>query len=417
MKNALFEKNTVKLYILFLALIVLEAFYSFLAPAYNPKGDYWKTLNTLDGYKGYTISASDNKLIQFFAPLIKNYRMNGDSAGYMLLAHDFPQQYFRGHVTLLTRPLFPLMIFILSAPFHLFITSYTITFGIGLLLNIALFFFTIVLFYTLVKKYISKDAAFLSCLLLIFSPFAHTWLIQPETNVFGVFAFVLSLFLIHRYYQKPSFHTLVTYSLLIGTLMLGKKNFAIAFFILFLGAYAKRYKEAFLFALIHLIPSALWYLWITRVWHLPYYVDEISSFGVGVWLLNIIHLPWFQTFETFMNVVPNFITSLLYGFLVIPVLFALAGYSAIPIKRKNILASALILSFLLLFFLMNLYIPRLSFLLFVIIYPSAALGIERIAIFFRTYNLLLADVICVLIYLGIFILSNLNVFLFVPYGG
>lgn len=404
-----------KIILIFVILILIQAVYSFLVPSYQVDSSYWKTFEQLNFYKGYSFNSFDNSLFNIIRPLISNYHMNLDGGGYLLLAHDFPQHYFEGHNTFLSRPLYPFLVFVISRPLHLISNSYSLTFAAGIIFNLTLFFFTVFLFYLLVEKLISHKVAFWSSVLLIFSPFVHTWLVQPETNIFGIFEVVLSLYLLFSYANKPSLKKLIIFSLIVGILLLGKKLFAITFFILILAILYKRYKEGIIFFVIHLIPTALWFLWVTKVWHLNFYVDELS-FGAGIWLFNLFYWPWHETLKKLFTVIPNFITSIIYGFLLIPLIFSLIGFSSISFKRKNIIILAFVFSFFLLFFITDIYWPRYGFLIFPVIYPAAVLGIEKSSLFLERKTFFPGKVFFALVVSLIIVISQLNIYYFINYG-
>lgn len=408
-----------KIAIIFIFLISFQALFSFLFPTYDDTS-YWQKAEAL-GFSSwnrqrYSLDTFDNSFIKKAYPLIANYHMNLDVGGYLLIAHDFPQHYFKGNYTLLTRPLYPILVNWLARPLHLISGSYSMTFVAGLLLNFALFFFTVYLFYWLVKKFISDRVAFLSSALLIFSPFAHVWLVQPETNIFAIFAIIFSLYLLYGYVQAPSLRKLIIFSLAVGFLLLGKKIFAISVFILLLAFFFKRYKEGIIFFVLHLLPLAFWSFWITRVWGLPLYVDEVSVWGYGTWFLNIFNWPWYQTFKIFINSVPNFISMVIYGFILLPVIFALIGYRRLILEKKKIFLLSFIFSFFILIFSMQLFIPRWGFWLFPIILPLAVLGIDEVADFIKKYKTSYAKAFYILIYSLIILISSLNIYKFIWYG-
>lgn len=405
------DKKTAVVFIFFIG---LQALFSFLSPSYNDT-PYWKAIDQLDSDPRYSFNASDNTFIRKVYPLVADYRMNLDDAGYLLIAHDFPLHYFKGNYTLLTRPLYPILVNWLSKPLHLISNSYSMTFIAGLLTNFILFFFTAYLFYLLVKKFISSRVAFLSSLLLIFSPFAHVWLVQPETNIFALFAIIFSLYLLDNYLAAPSFKKMIIFSLAVGFLLLGKKLFAVSIFILFLSLFFRRYKEGIIFLVLHLLPLAFWSFWITKVWNLPLYVDEVSGWDYGVWILNIFNWPWHQTFQIFLNSVPNFISMIIYGFILFPVIFALIGYKRLSLGKKNIFLFSFVLSFFILLFAMQIYMPRFAFWLFPVVLPLAVLGIDETADFIKKYKKNYVWVFYLSVYSLMIFISSLNVHKFVNY--
>jgi 4-amino-4-deoxy-L-arabinose transferase-like glycosyltransferase len=245
-------------------------------------------------------------------------------------------------------------------------------------LNIILFFATVCLFYGLVKKLFSERIAFWAAVLLIFSPFAHSWLVQTETSIFGIFSFIFSLYLLDNYIKEPSRQKLIIFSLIVGILMLGKMNLAIGIFVGLLALWFKKYREVFIFLVLQFIPILLWYLWVTKVWGLNFGMQEVSKFGAGVWMFEMINWPLYQVIGELVGVIPNFLTSIIYGFLLIPVLFSLIGFYIWQFKYKQILFGSMLLAYLIFFFVLRLYLPRHAFFLFPIIYPTAILGIDYI---------------------------------------
>jgi len=405
-----------KIILIFIILIGIQITFSFLFPSYNDT-PYWKTVEEMDFYKGYSFDNFDNSFIQKIEPLISKYHMNLDAGGFLLIAHDFPQHYFKGNYTLLTRPLYPILVNWLAMPLHLISDSYSMTFAAGIIVNFILFFFTVYLFYQLLKKFVSSRVAFLSSVLLIFSPLAHIWLIQPETNIFGIFAIIFSLYLLNNYITSPSLRKLTIFSLMVGVLLLGKHLFVISIFILLLAFFFKRYREGIIFFVLHLIPFAFYAFWITQVWDLPFYVDQVSQYDYGVWLLNIFNWPWYQTFQIFIESVPKFTSAVIYGFLLIPVIFAFIGYKRLVLPKKGIFILSFIFSFFILFFVMNSDpFPRFGFWLFPVVYPLAVLGIDEAASFFKKYQRWYATAFYILIYSLIILISSLNIYKFIYYG-
>ncbi len=428
-----FEKKR-NIVLLFAFLILAQFIYSFLSPAYEPDDSYWKNFRELGSYKSYSYDSFDNSILGKIYPLISDYHVSLDAAAQILLAHDFPQAYFRGIHTFLNRPLYAFLVFLIVQPLHLVSNSLALTFFAGLFVNFLLFFFMLFIFYLLVKKTISHRVAFLSSILLIFSPFAHIWLVQPSTDVFGAFSVILVLYLFYNYVISPNLKKLIIFSFIIGLLMLGKMIFALPFFVLAFAVIFKRHREGFLFGLFFLIPLIFWYLIVTKIFGMAYYSGEMTDFSIYLingWFFKIFEVPWYQTFKTFLDALPSFIFSLVYGFLLLPVIFALIGFKDLALEKKNIFYSIFISSFFLLFFFMNYYIPRHGFLLFPVIYPAAVLGIDKAVHFLKRYFSLsksgnsaspfdrikrwLPSVFYLSIYIFLIIISNLNIFYIFEY--
>lgn len=404
-----------KVIIIFVSLIILQGLLGFLFPSYD-NNSYWSRIEDFSLDPRYSFDSFDNSILAKIYPLIKDYHMNLDSAGYLLAAHDFPQHYLQSHLTFLTRPLYPIFINIASWPLHLISDSYSMTFAAGLIVNFILLFFTVYLFYLILKRLISSRVAFLSSLLLIFSPLSHIYLIQPEADIFGIFVIILSLYLLCNYINSASLKKLIIFSLIIGILLLGKKLFAISIFFLILAFFFKRYKEGIIFLVLHLLPLIFWWFWVTRIWGLPFYDDQVSHWGVGIWLLYIFSWPWHQTLKIFIDSVPQFVSSVFYSFLVIPVIFIPAGFKRLVLPQKNILILGFIFSYFILFFVTQVYFFRYGFWIFPIVYPLAVLGIDEIADFLKKYKKWYALAFYVFIYSLIIFISSLNIYKFVNYA-
>jgi len=400
-------------FLIFFLLVFAQLVYGFLSPSYDASNDYWKSIEELSFSEDYSFDSLDNSIAKKVYPLVSDYHINSDCAGHVLLAHDFPRHYFRGHLAYLNRPLYPFLIYLISRPLHLISPSYALTFAAGIFLNFALFSFAVALFYSLVKRIISSRVAFLSSVLLIFSPFARVWLVQPDTNIFGAFAVILSLYLLYNYVNYPSSKKLIIFSLIVGLLMLGKMLFAIPFFILILALYFKRYKEGILFLVIHLIPFIFWYLLTTKGFGINYYSGDVTVFKMFLidnWLFNIFQWPWYKTFQIFLDALPSFIFSLTYGFLLVPVILAFIGFRELSLKKKSIFCLGFVFSFFTLFFIMNYYTPRHGFLVFPVVYPLAILGIDRVARFLRRYKNWYSSIFYLTIFIFLIIISSVDIF-------
>lgn len=396
-------------------LLFFQLIFSFLFPA-SGFNDNWLPITTY--LPKVQVQSADNFLLDKVYPLISpDFRLNSDIGHNLELAQNFNSQYFSGHV-FLSRPLYPFLIFIISLPFRLFIEpSYGIIFGLAVFLNFILLAGAVFLFFSFLKKLFSLRVAFLSSVLLIFSPYVHASLIQPLAEMLMIFALSLTIYLLWDYIKKPSASKLIIYSLVAGIFMLGKMFFATSFFILLLAIYFKRYREGVAFLIIHLVPLGLWYLWVTQVWHIAYYVHEAQHYQMGLWLLNIFHWPWPQTFQIFLAALPSFTRALVYGFLLFPVIFSVIGWRALPFKSKNLFYFGALLSGFALFFIMNLYFAHHAFLLFPIIYPTAVLGIERIGAYLRKYQTWYYPVFYATIIGLIIFISNINVYRIFEYVG
>lgn len=393
---------------IFVSLLSFQLIYGFVFPS-SGSSDNW--LPPTAYVPKFTPESSDNLFLEKIYPLISTeYRLNSDVGGYLELGRHFNSQYFEEH-TYLSRPLYPFLIYLFSLPLGLFIApSYGIIFALAILINFILINLTVLLFFSLLKRFFSFKVAFLSSILLIFSPFVRSFLVQPLPHILTIFTVMLSFYLLARYVNSPRPTKLIIFSSILGLLMLGMMIIAIPIFILLLAFYFRRFREGIIFAIFLLIPLALWYLWTTQIWQISYYFHEVEHHQMGAWLFNIFHWPWYQTAQTLISAVPSFITNLIYAFILLPVVLSVIGFQKLVFKRKNVFYFGFLFSVFLLCFGMNLYPPRIIFLLFPVIYPTAILGIESIANLSKKYCSLFAPVFWALsIGLMIFI-SNINIY-------
>ena len=390
-----------------ISLLFFQLIYNFSFPIYG-LNDNWQPVSTY--LPKFTVESADNFILGKIYPFISaEYRLNSDVGNYLELAQNFNAQYFARHV-FLNRPLYPFLIFLFSLPVRVFTApSYGTIFALSILVNFILINTAVLLFFRLLRKTFSLKVAWLSSILLIFSPFVHSYLIQPLAEMLMVFAVILSACLLSDYIKKPSFSKLIIFSLIIGTLMLGKMFFAISLFILLLAIYFKRYQEGFAFLIIHLIPFLLWYLWITQVWQISYFSLEIQGQHMGIWLFSIFQWPWHEIVRVFFTAIPNFIAALIYSFILIPLIFSAAGLKMLPFKSKNIIYFGSLFSVLALSFLTTIYLYRHAFLLFPIIYPTCILGIGFVADNLKKYRGWLSPLFYAIIITAIIFISNINI--------
>lgn len=397
-----------------ISLLFFQLIYSFLFPSVG-SNDNWQPITSY--LPKFQEESSDNFFLAKIYPLISpQYRLNSDIGHYLELGRNFSAEYFRGS-PFLERPLYSFLIFLFSLPFRLFgAPGYGIIFASAILVNFILISAAVLLFFLLLKELFSLKVAWLSSILLIFSPFVHSYINQPLAEMLMAFAVVLSAYLIHNYIKKPSFFKLIFFSFIIGVFMLGKMFFAISFFILLMAIYFKRCREGLVFLAVHLMPFLLWYLWVNRVWGIGYYSHQMKDWDMGVWVFKIFHWPWQETYQTLFALLPNFITALIYSFLLIPIIFSIIGCQRLPFKSKNIIYFGAILSVFALGFLAKFYFLRHVFLLFPIIYPTAILGMETVANRVKQYRPFLEPLFYVIVISLMIIISNINIYQIFDYN-
>lgn len=407
-------KNKKILFLILLFLLSFELIYSFLYATHGT-GKGWLSFSDVISHKKSPLDASENSLVAKISVILPRYYVTADGGQYILLANNFPNYYLESPPVILDRPLYSFLIASFAYLPKLFFNSFATIFASTIFLNFVLAFASVALFYYFCKKLINSRVALLSALLLVFSPYLHLWLVQPVPEMLTIFIIIATLFLLQKYIENPSRLKLIIFSLIIGVFMLGKMVFALSIFVLLLAFYFRRYKEGVVFLIVHLIPLAFWYLTVTRVLGIPYYVGMVQEYGVGIWLLNIFRLPWYKIFEIFLSVLPRFIYTVFYGFLFVPVIFAIFGLKKLTLKKGNFFCFCFVLSFLMLIFIMNMYSPHYGFWLFPLIYPLAVLGIDRFADFLKRYSIRYSQVFCLAAFIFLVVISNIDIGRFFNY--
>jgi len=386
-------------------------------------GDSGNWLPISDYLPKFSAEGSDNFLLKTFYPLISaNYRLNSDVGEYLIVARDFSPEYLEGH-QYLNRPLYPFLIFLISKSLSPVVgTSYGILFGISIFLNFILIFATVTMFYQLLLKIFKQwgeprafKISFLSAVLLIFSPFAHSLIIQPMPEMFVAFGVIFSLFLLYNYIQNPTLIKLAVFAFLGGTMMLGKMFFALPLFILILSFYYRRFREGAIFLLCFAMPAITWYLWVTKVWGIPYYVHEVQHWNMGIWIFSVFKLSKAEIVKIFVDAAPRFITAIFRSFVFLPVIFAIIGAWHIKGKGKSVLIYSITLSIFIMSFLIHLYLYRHAFMLFPVVFPAAVVGIQKFADYAAKKRRVPHLALEVASFAAIFYFSSLNIYKFYNY--
>jgi hypothetical protein len=408
--KGMFGKKRCLFFILIL-LVLLQLTYSFIFPSvgFTGTGHGWLTLQDLIQHKRSPLGAVDTSIIDKFSSIFSEYNVNADGAEYIVLAKNFPQYYFKNPIYL-SRPMYSFLIAVIAFLPRLFFDSYATVFVSAIFLNFLLAVGAVLLLYLLVEKIISSRVAFLSSLLFIFSPFMHAGLIQPIAEIYGAFMIVTGLYLLYNYVKNPSFLKLVVFSLIIGAFLLGKLLYIMPIFILMLAVYFKRYREGASFFIIHLLPLAFWYFWVTQVFKLRFFENAVENFNSGVWVFNLFSWDWHKTYQMLLAILPQFISAIIYAFLAVPLIFAFLGFKKLYLQRKDIISFSFALSFLIVFFIANFYFARHAFLLFPLVYPLAVLGIDRTADYLKQYGGWYAAVFYVAIFAFLLVVSSVNIY-------
>lgn len=381
--------KTIGIALLFFLLSGFAVFLSFAYPAYDEKNicqhsaDYFLNVNKERMEHVFNVEPHEFSATERFFSKFPEYRLNCDSTSFLFLAKHWPQTYYERNIYI-DHPLYNFLAFLFIKPIGFFMgtISYPIIFGVFIFVNYILLVASVWFLYALISSLFTPLIGFVSSIFLIFSPFVHSMVAQTTSaGTMELFVVSAGLWFLWRYSSAPTLRKLVIYSLLFGVLLLGKQVVALSFFVLFLALYFKRYQEGLLFLVAHTVPTLLWYMYVTVYLDLPYYLVNVSVHNQGVWLLQSESWRLYSIGSSILSALPNFFSNLMYGFLLIPVLFA--GYGLYLWRRTKpdifFLAISLSAAFFLLFFLMNVYRPSLSFLLFPVVYSASAFGITRLS--------------------------------------
>ncbi|MDP6806679.1 MAG: hypothetical protein QGH96_03030 [Desulfobacterales bacterium] len=391
---------------------LIQFYLGFANPAFNEGNKCWRPITQVVESKEVDLEGTDadKRLVQRFARLFPYYQMNCDDGYFLrLLQRGFPKS-FEKFPVLIDQPFYPFLVFLLLKPVGLLIDtkSMSVIFAVAVIANLLMLMGGVALFYRLLNEIISSQVAFLSGLLLVFSPLVHIWLVQStSTGIMEIFIIIMFLYLLNRYRMSPSPKRLVIFSLLAGILMTGKMIFALGFFVMCLGWYYKRISESVLFGVIHLIPFGLWYLYVEWILDIPFGIATITDYHFGIWLIDLFSMPWNDLLLILTRTIPRYFQTVVEGFFLLPVILSLYGLHCWQNHHKYQIYILYTVSFMALFFIMNYFIPRLSFFLFPIIYPTAVVGLQKLphARFFSP-----------VIYAAIIIISNINVYKILEYG-
>lgn len=405
-----------------LVLLVMSAgIIGLLIPAY---GDacWYSFSDIISQNQRYPFLDSGRGAMESFFRFFSDYHLNCDK-GFIPLIADFPGYYSAGapdSLVYLNRPLYPAVAALIFKIARLFTGApdFILAFASAIAINYIFAVVAAITAYVLARRFFSPPIAFMSAFLFIFSPFFHIFINQPIAEILSAFIVVVTLALFAAYVAKPSAAALVLYSLLFGLFMLGKMIYALAFFIIFLAWYFRRWKEGVLFLAVQSIPVAVWFLLVKYSFDLSYYIHELQyGNATAAWLFTLFTHPWQETAFIVINSAPHFFTATVYGFLLIPLLFASYGWRARHFSHQRVFIAGYIGSFFLLSFIMVFWQPRLSFLLFPVVYPFTAFGL------YAAHDALVARAgiypARVFLYASVFLIlfiSNSNVYQLVHYG-
>mgnify|MGYP004128177003 CR=1 FL=1 len=226
----------------------------------------------------------------------------------ILSAAYFPQTY-RTYTDRINRPTYPFLIHTIGAVVGT-IASPIVDLGpleragAGyVILKLLVFFFGAVAMFRILRRWMGPEPSLLATLLMLFHAHSiefvatfHTTELQVITPIFVLWMFLgvcdrLSQPLAAdtttaRRQRAARYGLIVAASVGLGVLMLAKQNYAIYLAILLFAAYKRRWLEAGVSVVAHLIPLAIYLAYLAAV-DIPYVNHEAANYDQGVWLLDL----------------------------------------------------------------------------------------------------------------------------------
>lgn len=256
---------------------------------------------------------------------------DGDAHNFFMSSYQFPEM-FREYPTRTERPVMPLIanlfgetIYMFVRPFKSGIEISQACIAVGFLVFKLLFHgMGLVACFHLFSCYLNRHTALMATMAVFLVPmnilaFAHfhTYEQQIITPILMTFALV---HIIHtEKVQKPTYHLVVIYSLVVGVLMLMKSNYAVY---LAIAAFALLMRHPIILMAsiaLHFVPYIVYniYLYILDI---PWKSAQ-AGYGQGTWLISAIHtenfgLIWERGLEGLILFFSGITSS--YGFWLIP---------------------------------------------------------------------------------------------------
>ena len=143
------QKKSFLIFIL-VSLSSFQLIYSFLFPSVGIS-ESWQKVETY--LPKFSVETQDKSLLSKFLPIISSeYRLNSDVSHYLETGRYFNAEFFENS-PVLSRPLYPFLIFLSSMPFSPFIgSSYGIIFAFAIAVNFILLTAGVILFFLMLKK-------------------------------------------------------------------------------------------------------------------------------------------------------------------------------------------------------------------------------------------------------------------------
>lgn len=190
-----------------------------------------------------------------------------------------------------------------------------------------------ILLFKILIKYFSRRIALASVILVYFHPFSILFMTTFVATEFQFINPIIILYLFLNIKDNYSTKKNILFSLLVGTLMLAKQNYAIYIAILlFTFFYKKEYSKSIISFLVHLIPFFAW-LGVVKLMGLTYYDSNVEGYGQGSWLLTeLLLMNPLAIIQTIMVSIADWLTVTIRYFHIFFIL-ALLAFTNINIKK------------------------------------------------------------------------------------
>lgn len=346
-----------------------------------------------------------------------DYYMNCDSAEFLEAGRDFPYHFIDSKIRM-SRPGYPAIEWVVNKiSTNILGTQNDITMSLynAIFINFIFALLSVLALYYLTERLFSKNNAVISSILFIFSTHLHIFMSQAHTEIAGNFVIIGTLLLLYRYLISPELNKLFIYSILAGLLLTIKFVFFLPIFISILAIRFKRIKELVIYIFITIIPSIMWYLYVTRALNTDYYSAEVSIYQQGTWYIPFLadFSLWGDLFKVLIYTIILFAVDLEYAFLFIIPLLAIVGFLDLKIKHKTFILFSYITSIILMLFMMYWGGARLAFGLFPIMLPLSVHGLFILAGFEKSGKKI-AKITALILLLLVVIMSKSNVYELIP---
>lgn len=289
-----------------------------------------------------------------------------DDAGVQILTTAYFPKIFHTYKDRMERPTFPILSKVLGEAVGIIILpikklSQLEKAGAGiLLLKIFIFSLFSIITFEIFSNYMPKEYSFLAIFLFLTHEFTikslsmfHTLELQFITPVIISYFF---LNLLKKYTHSKN----IIFSIIVGILILAKSNYAFYIGFLIFSLINKRFLESVLSFVVHLLPLALYLLYL-KILDFEFYSLQ-KDYGMGVWLLNSNFLILKNSLYLLIESIKNFTVATFYNFHIL-IFAAIFGFFKLEDNlRKNYFLIILILIFMTWFqqFFSNRYRPYMS---------------------------------------------------------